>query len=219
MLYEQQRREIIDVCRRMSAEGMTPGLSGNISIRVGDHVVITPSGLPYDALVPEQLCIVDLDGSVVEADAHAAGGRPVRPSTEVPMHTLIYRHSDAAAIVHAHPLHATALGMLVDETPAVHYMLASFGGPVRVAPYARFGTDELAENVRVAMADRSAVLLRNHGLTCWADTLSKAYDKALQLEWACELALLTMSAGRPTLLSTEQVDEVAREMKRTGYGA
>ena len=77
MLYEQQRREIIDVCRRMSAEGMTPGLSGNISIRVGDHVVITPSGLPYDALVPEQLCIVDLDGSVVEADAHAAGGRPV----------------------------------------------------------------------------------------------------------------------------------------------
>ena len=165
-------------------------------------------------LTPEQVCVVDLDGVLVETGEGGA-----RPSTEVPMHTLIYRHSDAVAIVHAHPLHATALGALVDETPALHYILASFGGPVRVAPYARFGTDELAENVRVAMDGRSAVLLRNHGLTCWAPTLAKAYDKALQLEWACQVALLAMASGRPALLTADQVDEVAREMRRTGYGA
>ncbi len=209
MEHSEIRRQIVAVCRAMIADGLSVGASGNVSVRIGDQVLITPSGVTYDLLEPEAIVVVDLDGRVI------SGGKP---STEVPMHTLVYRHTDASAIVHAHPLAGTALSTLVDEVPTIHYNLAAFGGPVRVAKYATFGTDELAAAVRQAMDGRSAVLMANHGTITWAGDLTSAYQKAVLLEWICELALKAMSAGSPRLLGAAEVEHVRQKIEQISYG-
>lgn len=208
MLLKQSRQDIIDYCLAMVRDELTLGTSGNISIRQDDLVAITPSGVDYDVLTPEMITVIDMDGKHVEGD--------MKPSSEVPMHLLIYRETSAKAVIHTHPLYGTALGLLVDETPLAHYMLAPCGGPVRVADYATFGSDRLAANVKAAMEGRSAVLLRNHGATCWADTLQAAYSKATYLEWCCRLWLTAKSAGEPRLLTSEEFDEVMAKIGSYG---
>ena len=192
MLMEDSRTEVINYAKAMARYPLTVGTSGNVSLREGDRIAITPSGADYGKLTPGMITILDLKGNVVEGEWS--------PSSEVEMHLLIYRETDAAAVLHTHPLYATALGLVADETPKVHYMLGLCGGPVRVADYATFGTRELAENMRAAMADRSAVLLRNHGATCWGRTLEEAFTKTLYLEWCCHLWLVAKSAGNPRLI-------------------
>lgn len=208
MLMEQARQDIIDYCLRMTADELTLGTSGNISVRDGDQMAITPSGVDYDKLSPEMICVLDMQGRLVEGD--------LKPSTEVPMHQLIYDQTDATAVIHTHPLYGTALGLIADETPVVHYMLASCGGPVRVAEYATFGSAELASNVRMAMTDRTAVLLRNHGATCWGTSLKDAYTKASYLEWCCKLYLTAAQVGRPRFLNADQFDEVLAKLGQYG---
>src|SRR3954452_23492155 len=150
MLLADERAELVDYCLRMQADELTVGTSGNLSIRSGDLVAITPSGVAYDELTPESICVIGLDGARVDAD--------LAPSSELPMHTSVYRATDARAVVHTHPLYGTALSVTLDEVPPVHYMLALLGGPVRVVPYARFGSDELAANSVAGLADRFGVL-------------------------------------------------------------
>ena len=157
--------------------------------------------MDYDELTPEAICVIDLDGNVVEAD--------LEPSSEVPMHTAVYRATDAGAVVHSHPMYGTALSVTMDEVPPVHYMITLLGGPVRVAPYARFGSPELAQGSVDAMVDRTGVLLRNHGATTYGDTLDKAYTRSLYLEWVCRLYHQASQIGEPALLYDEQLDEVA----------
>lgn len=210
MLYEKERQAIIDICLDMVRDRLTLGTSGNVSVRIGDHVCITPSGFDYDKLTPADITVIDLDGNLVE-------GNP-KPSSEVPMHLLVYHETDAKAVIHTHPRYGTVVGTLVDETPMIHYMLAPCGGAVRVAKYARFGSDELAENVRTAMVGRSAVLLENHGATCWGTSLADAYNKCAYLEWVCEVWVKAKALGDPHLLSAEQFDEVVDEISRSGYG-
>lgn len=208
MLLEEIRQEIIDYCLAMVKDQLTLGTSGNISVRQGDLIAITPSGVDYAELTPEMITIINLSGEKVEGD--------LKPSSEVPMHLLIYQETDAQAVIHTHPLYGTALGLLVDETPLVHYMLAPCGGPVRVADYAVFGGEQLAANVKAAMSGRSAVLLRNHGATCWADTLKAAYSKAIYLEWCCRLWITAKGAGEPRLLTADQFDEVLGKISSYG---
>ena len=196
----EERAALVDYCRRMQADDLTVGTSGNLSVRSGDLIAITPSGVSYDDLTPEAICVIDLDGRVVEAD--------LDPSSEVPMHTSVYRATDAGAVAHTHPLYCTALSVLLDEVPPVHYMLALLGGPVRVAPYARFGSPELAENSVAAMAGRTGVLLRNHGATTYGDSLAKAYTRSIYLEWVCRLYHQARLLGEPALLTPEQLGEV-----------
>ena len=155
MLLPDERAAMVDYCHRMEADDLTVGTSGNLSVRTGDTIAITPSGVPYNDLTPELVCVIDLDGNVVEAE--------FEPSSEVPMHTTVYRATDAGAVVHTHPMYGTALSVTRDEVPPVHYMIALLGGPVRVAPYARFGSPELAQGSVDAMQGRTGVLLRNHG--------------------------------------------------------
>src|SRR5690606_24707382 len=128
------------------------------------------------------------------------------------------RATGARAVVHTHAVHATAVSTLVDELPPVHYMAAALGGPVRVAPYAPYGTDELAEYVLHALRDRSGCLLRNHGTLTHGATLDQAYDRTAQLEWMCRLWLTASSVPglTPTLLTREQVAEVGERLR--GYG-
>ena len=208
MQLADERAAIVEYCLKMQADDLTVGTSGNLSVRSGDLIAITPSGVDYDALTPEMVCVVDRDGTVVEGD--------LEPSTEVPMHTAVYAATDAGAVVHSHPLYCTAVSVTLDEVPPVHYMLALLGGPVRVAPYARFGSPELAEGSVAAMADRSGVLLRNHGATTYGDTLAKAYTRSLYLEWVCRLYHHAAQIGTPALLSAEQMAEVAEVIG--GYG-
>ncbi|WP_181768989.1 class II aldolase/adducin family protein [Streptomyces albidus (ex Kaewkla and Franco 2022)] len=203
-------RELVDTARRTVAEGLVVGTSGNVSVRVGDTVLVTPTGVPYDRLGPDDLCAVDLDGRRTAGD--------LRPTSELPMHLAVYRHTDARAVVHTHAVHATAASTLVSELPAIHYMAAALGGPVRVAPYATYGSDELAHNMITALDGRSACLLQNHGTVAYGNDLDQAYDRTAQLEWMCHVWLTASSLpGRePTLIPPAELARVAEKL--SGYG-
>ncbi len=201
---------LVATARRTVTDGLVVGTSGNVSVRVGDTVLVTPSGVPYDRLAPEDITGVDLGGRQVLGT--------LVPTSELPMHLAVYRATDARAVVHTHAVHATAVSLLVPELPPVHYMTAALGGPVRVAPYATYGTDELARHMLEALTDRTGCLLQNHGTITYGTSLDQAYDRTAQLEWMCRLWLTASSLpGRsPSLLTGEQLAEVADRLR--GYG-
>ncbi|MEW2625961.1 class II aldolase/adducin family protein [Streptomyces sp. NPDC048106] len=206
----QRWAALVATARRSVADGLVVGTSGNVSARVGDVVLVTPSGVPYDRLTPDDITGVDLTGRQVLGS--------LVPTSELPMHLAVYRTTDARAIVHTHAVHATAVSMLVSELPLVHYMAAALGGPVRVAPYATYGTDELAAHMLRALDGRSGCLLRNHGTLTYGATLDQAYDRTAQLEWMCRLWLTASSVPglTPSLLTEAQLAEAGERLK--GYG-
>lgn len=208
MLVEKERAEVIEYCLKMARDDLTVGTSGNISVRVGDLVVITPSGVDYEALTPEMIVVTDLTGTVVDGST--------TPSSELAMHLLVYARTDATAVIHTHPVYSTVVGTLAPETPTIHYMLALHGGAVRVAPYAPYGTTELAENVAEAMAGRSAVLMQNHGAICYGSSLHSAYSRALYLEWVCKVWVLAKGIGDPHLLTSDELAVVAAKLGSYG---
>ncbi|MBB5933686.1 class II aldolase/adducin family protein [Streptomyces zagrosensis] len=202
--------EVVATARRTTDDGLVVGTSGNVSARVGDTVLVTPSGIPYDELGPDDIVGVDLEG-------HPLLGHR-RPTSELPMHLAIYRATHARAVVHTHAVHATAVSTLVTELPAVHYMMGALGGPVRVAPYALYGSDELARHMLAALRDRTGCLLRNHGTIVYGDTLRQAYDRTAQLEWMCRvwLTAVTVPGHTPTLLTEAQLDEATHRLRTYG---
>ncbi|MET8959332.1 class II aldolase/adducin family protein [Streptomyces sp. NPDC004074] len=204
--------ELVATARRTVADGLVVGTSGNVSVRVGDIVLVTPTGVPYERLEPDDAVGVDLDGRQLLGT--------LRPTSELPMHLAVYRTTTARAVVHTHAVHATAVSTLVPELPLVHYMAAALGGAVRVAPYATYGTAELAENMLRALTDRTACLLQNHGTIAHGASLTQAYDRTAQLEWMCRLWLTASSVPglSPTLLTPEQVSEVAERLRGYGQG-
>lgn len=194
---ENARNDVVEYARRMVAEGLVVGTSGNVSVRVGDLVAATPSGLDYSRMTPEDVPVVDLDGNLVMGS--------LAPTSELPMHLTCYRDFGAGAVVHTHSAAATALSLVRKEVPLVHYQMAMFGGQVRVSPYATFGTDELAINMSAALQGRSACILEHHGTVAFADSLGKAYDKVSQLEWLCDVWLRAQTAGQPAEISQEEL--------------
>jgi L-fuculose-phosphate aldolase len=211
MLMQKERELIIEYCQRMLKDGLTVGTSGNVSIRVGEHIAITPSGVDYESLAPEDICVITLHGEHVDG--------PQGASTEVPMHTVVYQFTDALAVVHTHPVYATVVGTLLPEIPRIHYMLALLGGPVRVAPYAPFGTENLARNCIVAMKDRYGVLLQNHGATTYGESLAQAYSRSVYLEWLCRIYCEAKALGDPRLLTEAELDAVAGAVATYGQPA
>ncbi|WP_031086091.1 class II aldolase/adducin family protein [Streptomyces sp. NRRL WC-3549] len=201
---------VVATARRTAAEGLVVGTSGNVSARAGDVVLVTPSGVPYDRLGPEDAVGVDLDGHQVLGS--------LAPTSELPLHLAVYRATSAAAVVHTHAVHATAVSTLVTEVPAVHYATALLGGPVRTAAYARYGTPELAAHMLDALRDRTGCLLRNHGTVTYGDTLDQAYERTAQLEWLCRLWLTASSVPghRPSLLSPAQLRDVQDALESYG---
>lgn len=201
---------VVETARKTVADGLVVGTSGNVSARVGDTVLVTPSGVPYDRLGPGDAVGVDLEGRQVLGE--------LVPTSELPMHLAVYRHTDAAAVVHTHAVHATAVSTLVDEVPAIHYVTAALGGPVRVAGYALYGTDDLARKMLDALRDRSGCLLRNHGTVVYGATLDQAYDRTAQLEWMCRvwLTAAAVPGHAPTLLPPEELRRAADKLR--GYG-
>ncbi len=166
--------------------------------------------MPYDRLTPDDVTGVGLDGRQVLGS--------LVPTSELPMHLAVYRSTDARAVVHTHAVHATAVSTLVTELPLVHYMAAALGGPVRVAPYATYGTDELAANMLRALAGRSGCLLQNHGTITYGAGLDQAYDRTAQLEWMCRLWLTASSVPglTPSLLTEPQLAEVTTRLHTYG---
>ena len=203
MLLARERELIAEFGRRMTGDRLVVGTSGNLSIRDGELLAVTPTGHAYDTLTPELVCVQRLDGSAVE------GG--LAPTSELPIHQLIYGHTDAAAVVHTHSTAATVVSTVVEELPTIHYILAVLGGPIRVAPYATFGSQELAGNVLAAIEDRSGVLLANHGAITYGPTIQVAYDRALYLEWVAEVWLRAHAlapAFTPRILGEAEMAEV-----------
>jgi L-fuculose-phosphate aldolase len=209
MLLRAAREAIVATCQELSRAGLVVGTAGNVSVRSGDLVAVSPSGLRYAELTPELVGVHRLDGTAVEA--------PLRPTSELPLHLAIYAaRPEVGAIVHTHSPAATALSTLVDEIPSVHYYVAMFGGPVIVAPYATYGTEELARNVVEALRDRTGCLMGNHGAVTVGPDLMSAHDKSGYLEWLCDVYLRASSAGPPRLLPAAEIDAVGAKM--AGYG-
>jgi L-fuculose-phosphate aldolase len=209
------RARLIAFGRRMVADGLVDGMSGNLSVLTAGSglVAITPSGISYDDIGPADICLVRLADGTTDS--------PRRPSTETPMHLAIYRATGAGAVVHTHSPFVVALSAILDVLPAVHYAMADLGGPVRVAPYARFGTAQLAGNAVAALADRTAVILQNHGALTYGSTLTQAYDRARTLEWLARTywhARLAAGGGTLRLLDQDALDEVRDASRAIGYG-
>ena len=215
MLLEREREEIVRACRKLSAAGLVVGTAGNVSVRVGDLVAVTPSGVDYAELAARDVGVHRLDGTPVEAR--------LAPTSELPLHLAVYG-ADAgaeagagpAAIVHTHSVAATAVSTLADEVPAIHYYVAMFGGTVRVAPYATYGTDELASNAVHALRGRTACLLGSHGAVTTGPDLETAYDRAVYLEWVCDVYLRAAAAGTPRLLPPGEIETVAAKLASYG---
>ncbi len=202
------RQDVIDYARRMVADRLVVGTSGNVSARVDDLIAVTPSGVDYDDLTPDMIGLHRLDGTPVDA--------PLPPTTEIAMHLLAYEKCDAQAVVHTHSVAATAVSALVDELPSVHYLVAMFGGPVRVAPYATYGTPELAHHMAAALAGRTGCLLGNHGTLTIGTSLKQAYARAQYLEWLCDVWLRASSVAKPRLLDDAEIATVVAKLESYG---
>jgi L-fuculose-phosphate aldolase len=207
------RAQLVSYSVRLLADGLAIGSSGNISVRVGNVVAITPSAIPYAELRPADICLIAPDGTQIDT----AGPAPA-PSSETPMHLAIYAATDAAAVVHTHSPEVIALSAVRPELPAIHYAITGLGGPVRVAPYVRFGSGGLAAAAVAALDGRSAVILRHHGAVAYGRDLVQAYGRAALLEWLARTYRLALSYGEPAVLTPAELDEVSAEMRRRHYG-
>ncbi|MGW0332849.1 class II aldolase/adducin family protein [Streptomyces sp. NPDC003011] len=206
----EERAAVADACRRLGAEGLLIGTAGNVSVRAGERVAITATGAVLAGLTPDQVTVVDLDGEIVAGT--------LRPTSELDLHLGVYRRYGTGAVVHTHAPMATALSCVLDELPCVHYQLLTVGGTVRVAPYATFGTPELAESVLTALDGRSAALMANHGALTHAPTLGEAVEHALLLEWACGVYQRAAALGPPRVLDERQQLAVIEAAVARDYG-
>jgi L-fuculose-phosphate aldolase len=208
MLLSHLRNIVARTCRELTSAGLVVGTSGNVSARAGDLVAVSPTGVDYAELTAEMVGVHRLDGTPVEAE--------LQPTSELPLHLAVYAATGADAIVHTHSAAATALSAIAEELPAVHYQVAMFGGPLRVAAYATYGTAELAANVVTALDGRTACLMANHGAVVTAPDLAAALTGSRQLEWLCDVYLRAITAGSPRILPDQEVAVVAEKLARYG---
>lgn len=213
MLLQKEREMIVAYGKRMLSAGLTRGTGGNLSIydRNLELMAITPSGIPYEEIEVEDIMIMKLDGTIVEGNK--------TPSSEHTMHEIVYRtREDVGAMLHVHSTFAVTLACLNEDLPAVDYMVAySRGRSVKCAPYASFGTADLAVNALKTMGDQNAVLLANHGMNVVGPDLPKAFAIAEQLEFCAELYVRARTIGKPVILPDDEMDQMVERFKIAGY--
>ncbi len=212
MLLNQERHDVVTYCQKLITAGLTTGTGGNISIfndKEG-YFAISPSGVEYSEMTPEDVVVCDLKGKVVEGK--------LKPSTEIALHRVFYlRRRDIKAVVHTHSTFATVLATLREDLPAMNYLMAYAGKNVRCADYATFGTDELAKKTFAAMAGRRAALMANHGMVAGDMTIASAFAIAEQIEECCKVYVMARNIGKPVLLSEDEMRRTEKRI-RTAYG-
>ncbi|MBS2966304.1 class II aldolase/adducin family protein [Actinocrinis puniceicyclus] len=224
MLLAEEREALAEAGRRLAARGLVIGTSGNLSARRGDLVALTPTGAVISELSAAQLTVISLqDGAIAEGE--------LEPTSEVPMHLAIYRATGAGAVAHTHAATSTAIGLVCEEIPLIHYAMLSLGGALRVAPYATYGTEQLAGHVVAALQYRQAALLRNHGSIALGSSVAKAVDNLELAEWCAETYARALSisaalhgpldgpgAVAPRELTQKEQEDVINVALATGYG-
>lgn len=212
MLLTEERQAIVDGGNAMVHAGLTAGTGGNLSLacRRRGLIAISPSGVDYADMRPQDVVLVDLEGHTVEG--------AFKPSSELGFHLMLYRQRPAInAVVHTHSVYATTLAILGWELPAVHYLVGFAGRKVPVAPYATFGTDALAASVAATLgADYNAVLLANHGLVAVGQDLKAALNTAEEIEFVARVYYQARCAGQPVLLPDREMDVVIEKFKAYG---
>ena len=211
MALTEDREEIVRFGRRLLAAGLTTGTGGNLSILNSRNglVSISPSGIEYGEMTADDVPVTDLDGRVVE------GTRG--PSSELEFHLALYRkRPDIRAVVHTHSVYATTMACLNWEIPAVHYLVAFSGRKVPLAPYATFGTPELARNIVESIGSYNAVLLANHGLVAVGETLAAAFAVAEEIELVARIYYQAKCIGEPVVLPEEEMSRVIHRFRSYG---
>jgi L-fuculose-phosphate aldolase len=209
-MLEAQREAVAAAARRLAERGLVLGTAGNVSARTDALVAITPTGATLAELTAEQVVVVDLDGEIVHGD--------YAPTSEIALHLGAYRRFQTGAVVHAHSPVGTALACVLDEVPLIHYQMLALGGPIRVARYATFGTDELARLTLEALEGRTAALMANHGMLAIGPDLAGALGNAELLEWVCELYWRAAAVGRPRTLDAGQAQDFLDAISARHYG-
>ena len=209
MKYEAERKAIVKACQDMNRRGINQGTSGNISVRVKDGFLLTPSGMAYDEMKPADIVLM-------RSDASHTGKR--KPSSEWRFHhALMARRPEIGSVVHTHSMFAATLSCLGLEIPAVHYMIAAAGGEnIRCAPYATYGTQETADNAVKALQDRNACLLANHGMIVVGPNLKKAMWLAVEVETLAAQYWRALQVGKPNILPKAEVNRVIDKFKTYG---
>jgi L-fuculose-phosphate aldolase len=209
MLLLDERAAVVRACQQLLATGLVRGTSGNVSIRQAEMVAVSPTGVPYPELTPAALPVVGLDGSRLDGE--------LAPTSELGLHLGIYRaRPDVTAIVHTHSMFATVFAVLGEPIPAVHYQLARAGGSVPLAPYARYGTEQLAETCVRTLGGGSAVLLANHGVVAVGAGLAGAMTVAESVEYVAELGWRARLVGEPRTLDAGQLAAAAEAFRDYG---
>ena len=203
------RAGVVEAARILDAQGLNRGTSGNVSLRFRDGLLITPSGVPTARMAVDDVVFMALDGRFEHR---------LKPSSEWRFHRdILAARPEIGAVVHAHPVHCTAFAICGKDIPAVHYMIAAFGGPsVRCAPYAPYGTEELSRLALAALEDRGGCLLANHGMIAAGSTLTKAVWLAVELETLCQQYAVALQVGTPLVLSDAEIMETVARFR--GYG-
>jgi L-fuculose-phosphate aldolase len=211
MVLAEEREAVAGASRHLAAEGLVIGTAGNISARKGDLVAVTPTGADLGTVTAEMITVINLNGEIVDGD--------LAPTSEVPLHTGIYAATNALAITHAHAMASTALSCTHDELPPLHYSCLSLGGAPRTAPYATFGSQELADNVITALKGRNAAMMQNHGSVAYGSKMDEAVERLELLEWLAELYWRSSSLGTPRVLTDKDFEAIIVSAMERGYGS
>jgi L-ribulose-5-phosphate 4-epimerase len=200
-MYEKEKKELLDICLDMIKHDLVIGSSGNASLRVGDHVVISPSSVHYTEMVVDDVVVIDMEGNEVEGTRN--------PSIEKPMHLEIYNNrEDALAVVHTHSLYTSAMAVLHEPLPPIlDEIVPKLGAGIRVSKYAMPGTKELGKYVVEVLEERSAALIANHGAVCIAKTIKNALFLSILLERACKIYMTAKQVGNPIELPEDVVED------------
>ena len=206
------RSAIVEACQEMNAMGLNQGTSGNISVRYGDRLLISPSAIKYERMQPEMVATLPVEGE------YGAWDGPLKPSTEWRFHLDIYRsRPEVGAVVHLHSPFATILSICRKPIPACHYMIAAFGGDdIRCSDYACFGTKALSDHALKALQGRNGCLLGNHGMIAVGPTLDKAIWLAIELETIAKQYFHALQIGDPVILSKSDLDETRSHFSTYG---
>jgi L-fuculose-phosphate aldolase len=211
LLLANEREAVAGASRHLARTGLVIGTAGNISARQGDLVAVTPTGADLGDVTAEMVTVITLDGEVVDGD--------LAPTSEVPLHTGIYKATNALAVTHAHAMASTALSCCHSELPPLHYSCLGLGGAPRTAPYATFGSQELADNVIEALQGRNAAMMQNHGSIAYGSKMSEAIERLELLEWLAELYWRASSMGTPHILTDKDFEAIIMAAMERGYGS